>query len=582
MSLKALSYRRTTQLPCIGTHCNFGTAQHLKTPERRPSHQLPTNPARTRFAPSPTGNLHLGSLRTALFNYLLAKATSGQFLLRIEDTDKTRTAPYAEQRLYEDLTWAGLKWDEGPDIGGPYGPYKQSERTLLYQQHAEKLLRSGHAYRCFCSSDRLNTLAKQRNKLGLHSDYDRACEGIPVDESNERAYKKESHVVRLKVARDFVVWNDLVYGRVGRTKQQKEIIGQEKVLFEDPILLKSDGLPTYHLANVVDDHFMKITHVIRAAEWMSSTPKHLILYQAFGWQSPAFAHVGLLQNQERQKYSKRKGDLDIQRFKEEGIFPEALLNYVALYGWSHTRHSDFFTLSDLIEEFDLKFTKGNTIVQPHKLIFLQRKYSEKIAAEGGPRFDSVVDQIFQHVQQELQKKPICEELQSASNLKNRVINLFQLVGPRYVNPLTLFNDYEYFFRPLDHLEYKSVSNPVVRNLLEGILPLVRQEISVISSEDWDSAVLKTTIQHVVDTITQQRSHVLDETGNDSSTPGKIVIQEKILRSKSVYKAVHHYLRWAIAFGRSGPPMHDTMAVIGRKECIQRLANAEKLIDTADP
>ncbi|KAL9043760.1 MAG: hypothetical protein Q9214_003064 [Letrouitia sp. 1 TL-2023] len=378
-----------------------------------------------------------------------------------------------------------------------------------------------------------------------------------------------------------MVWNDLVYGTVGRTKRQEENVSQEKVLFEDPILLKSDGMPTYHLANVVDDHFMKITHVIRAAEWMSSTPKHLIMYEAFGWEAPAFAHVGLLQNQERQKYSKRKGDLDIRRFKEEGIYPETLLNYLVLYGWSHTRHSDFFTLPDLIEEFDLKFTKGNTIVQPHKLLFLQKKYSEKIAAEGGPRFDSVVDQIFQHVQRELQKKPLCEDLGSDFDLKNRVINLFKLVGPRYVNPQTFFNDYEYFFRPLDLLEYNPVLDTDGHDQLEGSLSLIHQEISRISFEHWNSAVLKSIIHHVIDTITEQKNHIPDEPGNDSSASGEVAPQEKMLRSELVYKAVYHYLRWAVAFGRSGPPTHNMMAIIGRKECLQRLANARKFIDTAD-
>merc|ERR1712093_812523 len=254
-------------------------------------------PARTRFAPSPTGYLHLGSLRTALFNYLVAKATGGQFLLRIEDTDQKRTIPDAEARLFEDLEWAGIEWDEGPKIGGPFGPYKQSQRTALYREHAEKLLESGNAYRCFCTPDRLFNLAQHRAKLGLPPDYDRACTHVPKDESDDRASKGESHVVRLKVPDRYPVYNDLVYGLVRQRGDFTSIPrSQGKGLgafgsFDDPILLKSDGFPTYHLANVVDDHLMEITHVIRGSEWMSSTPKHLAMYQAFGWEPPAFAPV---------------------------------------------------------------------------------------------------------------------------------------------------------------------------------------------------------------------------------------------------------------------------------------------------
>ncbi|KAL8708449.1 MAG: hypothetical protein Q9220_006673 [cf. Caloplaca sp. 1 TL-2023] len=277
-----------------------------------------------------------------------------------------RTVANAEERLYEDLKWAGLQWDEGPDIGGPHGPYKQSERTVIYREHSERLLHSGHAYRCFCSAEKLNELARRRASLGLPNDYDRTCEGLPIEQSDERASKGKAFVVRLRTPIESPEYIDLVYGLVGKPAHNKRARNLGQVSYEDPILLKTDGLPTYHLANVVDDHHMDITHVIRATvreqfptigfwvlltseqEWMSSTPKHLMLYKALGWTAPQFAHVGLLQDSLRQKFSKRKGDLDIRKFKDEGIFPEALLNYVALYGWSHTSKSDFLSLSDLV------------------------------------------------------------------------------------------------------------------------------------------------------------------------------------------------------------------------------------------
>ena len=207
--------------------------------------------------------MHLGSLRTALFNYLLAKATGGQFLLRIEDTDQKRTVPGAEERICRDLEWAGLQWDEGPGVGGVHGPYRQSERTELYRKHAEDLIDSGHAYRCFCTAERLNELATARSKLGLPTDYDRTCAGIAREESRERADKGHAYIIRLKVPETYPRYEDLVYGRVGGSKGKPKIILGEQS-FEDPVLIKSDGQPTYHLANVVDDHYMKITHVVRA------------------------------------------------------------------------------------------------------------------------------------------------------------------------------------------------------------------------------------------------------------------------------------------------------------------------------
>lgn len=290
---------------------------------QKPIWSLPESPARTRFAPSPTGYLHLGSLRTALFNYLLAQATGGQFIIRLEDTDRTRFVYDAESRLYQDMKWAGLTWDEGPDKGGPFGPYKQSERLDLYRQHVDILLEKDHAFRCFCSKEDLEFNLQDATSSGALAHYPGTCMGIPKSESDRRAANCEPHVVRFKTSEVPVSAPDLVYGAYKKAEREDNFI-----------IMKSDGFPTYHFANVVDDHFMKITHIIRGAEWLISTPKHVELYNAFGWQPPHFAHVGLLVDHQRQKLSKRDIDnIGISVFRDTNITPEALLNFSVLLGW---------------------------------------------------------------------------------------------------------------------------------------------------------------------------------------------------------------------------------------------------------
>jgi glutamyl-tRNA synthetase len=314
--------------------------------EARRSTRLPDGPVRTRFAPSPTGYLHFGSVRTALFNYLIAKRTGGQFLLRIEDTDRKRTISGAEKRILNDLRWLGLQWDEGPEVGGPYGPYRQSERSALYKTHAEQLINSGHAYRCFCSEETLHAKGQQRSQSGLATLYDRTCYHIPCHESNARAANDESFVVRLKAEDKSIRYTDIVGGPYSLPPTAAKRAAAQGA-YDDFILMKADGLPTYHFANVIDDYHMKITHVIRGVEWQISTPKHLSLYDAFGWTPPAIGHIGLLLNEDGTKMSKRDKTFDLHAFKEDGVLPEALVNFLALHGWSHTQRSDYMTLEDL-------------------------------------------------------------------------------------------------------------------------------------------------------------------------------------------------------------------------------------------
>ncbi|KAL8683754.1 MAG: hypothetical protein Q9186_000240 [Xanthomendoza sp. 1 TL-2023] len=536
----------------------FSSTSKVWKVDRHVSQQLPSSPARTRFAPSPTGYLHLGSLRTALFNYLLAKATGGQFLLRIEDTDKKRTIPDAEERLCNDLRWAGLQWDEGAS----------SERTALYQEHAEKLLQSGHAYRCFCSSEKLNELARRRANLGLPSDYDRTCGGISREQSDERASAGDPFVVRLRVPSKPPEYIDLVYGSVGKPNHDKKAHNLGEALYEDPVLLKGDGLPTYHLANVVDDHHMDITHVVRAAEWMSSTPKHLMLYNAFGWKAPDFAHVGLLQDSSRQKFSKRKGNLDIRKFGDDGIFPEALLNYVALYGWSHGHKSDVLSLSDLIASFDMKFTKGNTIVEPHKLMYLQKKYAAKYTDEGGPQFEAIVNRVFKAIEQELEAPSwfpgsVYSHPLRGTELKSRIADVLKYTAKNYTTPQEFFANYGYFFYEMPQLVPAVIDFAGQRDVLRRSRWDFYRTFSVVAPQDWTEDSLKRTISSTVDSMDKEM-----HAGEALSDANR----------KSSYKSVQLYLRWAIASGGSGPSMHTTMALLGKDECVQRLKNVAISLD----
>ena len=304
---------------------------------------------RVRYAPSPTGLQHIGGLRTALFNYLFAKARGGKFYLRIEDTDQGRYDPAAEADLYDSLRWAGLEWDEGPDKGGPFAPYVQSQRLDLYAAHAKALIESGHAYGCFCTPGRLDSLRQEQEKAKQPLGYDRRCRHLTESERNvERSraeYDDRRPVVRFALPLE------------GSTVVEDEILGTiEKVnadLPVDPVILKSDGYPTYHLAHVVDDHAMETSHVLRAQEWLPSAFLHVLMFQASGYPVPRYVHLPLILGQDGQKLSKRHGATSVKQFRADGYTPEGLVNYLALLGWSYDDSREFFTLKELEEVFSL-------------------------------------------------------------------------------------------------------------------------------------------------------------------------------------------------------------------------------------
>jgi len=339
---------------------------------------------RTRYAPSPTGFMHIGNLRTALFEYLIAKGAKGVFVLRIEDTDRARYVEGAEEAIYETLKLVGLKYDEGPGVGGDYGPYVQSERKDNYMPHALDLVHKGKAYFCFCDKTRLDGLADER---GLKK-YDGFCCNLSRDDVKSRLANGDAHVIRQRIPEGKTTFSDEVYGD----------ITIDNIEMEDQILIKSDGMPTYNFANVVDDHAMAITHVVRGSEYLTSTPKYKLLYEALGWDLPTYVHLPLLQNAEGQKISKRHGDASIQDLLESGFLPEAIINYAALLGWSPPDNKEIFSLTELVRVFDPKsISKSPSTFDLTKLTWVNGEHIKAMPSE------SFFDLALPHLQEAVKK-----------------------------------------------------------------------------------------------------------------------------------------------------------------------------------
>ena len=314
---------------------------------------------RVRIAPSPTGDPHVGTAYIGLFNYAFAKHNGGDFILRIEDTDRTRFSGDSEQQIFDAMKWLGLNYDEGPDVGGEAGPYRQSERFSIYKDYAEQLVEKGEAYYCFCTAERLQKLRERQAAMKQAPGYDGHCRNLSKEEVEAKLAAGEPYVIRLKMPYEGeTVVNDGLRGEI-RFENSK---------IDDQVLLKSDGFPTYHLANIVDDHLMGITHVIRAEEWISSTPKHIQLYKAFGWDEPKWYHMPLLRNADKTKISKRKNPVSLNYYKEEGYLKEGLLNFLALMGWSFGENKEIFTIDEMIQNFSFdKISLGGPVFDLVKL-----------------------------------------------------------------------------------------------------------------------------------------------------------------------------------------------------------------------
>ena len=334
---------------------------------------MPSNKVRTRFAPSPTGYMHVGNLRTALYTYLMAKHEDGTFILRIEDTDQGRYVEGAVDVIYNTLRETGLLWDEGPDIGGPVGPYVQSERMGMFKQYAEQLVAEGKAYYCFCTEERLEALHAEQRAAGEMTHYDGCCRELPKEEVEKRLAAGEPYVIRQKIPREGVTgFDDVVYGHI-------EVNNSE---MDDQILIKTDGMPTYNFANVVDDHTMGITHVIRGNEYLASTPKYNLLYEAFGWEKPVYIHCAPVMKNHTEKLSKRNGDASFEDLLAKGYLTEAIVNYIALLGWSPKGENEIFTLPELVQEFDVSgISKSPAIFDVQKLKAINGAYIRRLSPE---------------------------------------------------------------------------------------------------------------------------------------------------------------------------------------------------------
>lgn len=509
--------------------------------------KLPLSPARTRFAPSPTGNLHLGSVRTALFNYLLAKATKGQFLLRIEDTDAKRTIPGAEEKLYEDLTWAGLQWDEGPLVGGPHGPYRQSQRLALYQAQIALLLDSDHAYRCFCTPQRLDEFNRIRHEKGLPLGYDRKCTHLSKAEAEERAYAGQQHVIRFRSPSAWPKYQDLIFGRSGHGEHVFRSLLLDESVYPDSILIKSDGYPTYHWANVCDDHDMQITHVVRGSEWMSSTPLHVALYQSLNWTPPVYAHVPLLVDENGQKLSKRNMDSDVASFRAKGYLPEALINFAALLGWSHQQKKDVMDLDRLIELFDMKITKGNTIVAFSKLDYLQTHHIKAKIENGGADLDGIIGDLAIALNQQYGTESLLT-FAGGRPLRPLLENMLRLKSLVYTNPTDFATRLSPFvLGPPKVLPDLSIT-PDHTHLLHD-LRVAASTFILVPEEQWTEANHSENLR-------------LLATPPDDSISGK-----------SWKKLLYEYMRWVLLGHTSGPPVSQSMEVLGRDICVTRIQEA---------
>jgi len=328
---------------------------------------------RTRIAPSPTGDPHVGTAYIALFNMVFARQHGGQFLLRIEDTDQTRSTPESEQAILDSLRWLGLDWDEGPDVAGDCGPYRQSERMDIYKEHCQTLIDNGHAFYCFATAEELDEMRKEQMANGETPKYDGRGLLLSDDEVQAKLAAGEPYVVRMKIPTEGAcVFNDMLRGEISIDYAQVDM----------QVLLKADGMPTYHLANVVDDHLMKITHVMRGEEWINSAPKHLLLYKYFGWEAPVLCHLPLLRNTDKSKLSKRKNPTSINFYQRMGYLPEAVLNYLARMGWSMPNEEEKFSLEQMIENFDINTVSlGGPVFDVEKLDWLNGRWLREDLSE---------------------------------------------------------------------------------------------------------------------------------------------------------------------------------------------------------
>ncbi|ERT57980.1 nondiscriminating glutamyl-tRNA synthetase [Peptoniphilus koenoeneniae] len=488
---------------------------------------------RVRFAPSPTGFLHIGGLRTALYNYLFAKHNNGDFILRIEDTDRTRYVEGAIENLIQSLKWAGIEVDEGVILNeegkltekGQCGPYIQSNRLDIYKKYVDKLIESGHAYYCFCSKERLDNLREEQRIKGQVPKYDGRCRSIPIEEAKRRIANGEEYVVRLKLPRNrFIKFHDLVRGDV--TINTDEI--------DDQVLMKSDGFPTYHMAVVVDDHLMKITHVVRGEEWLASTPKHVFLYEALGWEAPEFVHLPTVLNKNHKKLSKREGDVSVEDFKKRGYLPEGLINYLALVGWSPEDDEEIMTLKDLIPKFSF----------------------DRVVKSGGIFDVDKLNWVNSHYMKDYDLEKLCQ------------LEKPYMIESGLMTEEEIDNNFEWF----------KILVETVRDGLDKLedLPKAVQFLFGDLNVKEESALEELKKDHVLQLIDQfiEELNSLEEVDDEfSRTVMKKIQKATGIKGKDLYMPV----RAAISGNVHGPELNNIILLLGKENLLKRLNSSKKYL-----
>ncbi len=487
----------------------------------------------TRFAPSPTGFLHVGGLRTALYSYLVAKQNNGTFMLRIEDTDRERYVEGGIQNILESLYWANVIPDEGVTLKsgeitqtGSHGPYVQSERLSIYKKYAEQLIENNHAFYCFCTPERLAEVREERQKNKLPPGYDGFCKKVSKEEVAQKLANKQNHVIRLNMPDEGeTVWKDLIHGEVSFKNSD----------VDDQVLMKSDGYPTYHLAVVVDDHEMQVSHVIRGDEWISSTPKHLQLYKYFGWTAPQFAHLPLLLNPDKSKLSKRQGDVAVIDYKEKGYLPEALVNFVAFLGWNPGTEQEIFSLEELITAFTLqKVGKSGAVFNLEKLDWYNREYLKKMSS------DELVSYITTFLPERFNGKLSVEALNNlAPILLERISKGSDLALMDHNGELGYF--FERPSYPVEKLLWKNTAKDIILSNIEDAL----QELGSLPEDAFSVEQLKEKIM-------------------------------EFLKDKEKGPMLHP-LRFSLSGLDKSPDPFVIASVLGKTETLERLKIAKELL-----
>lgn len=481
-----------------------------------------TSEVRVRFAPSPTGYMHVGNVRSALFNYLLARHHGGKFILRIEDTDRSRFQEDALREIFESLRWLGLDWDEGPEKDGDVGPYFQSERIDLYKKHAGRLVEAGHAYYCFCTPQRLRKMREEQEQAGMPrvSGYDGHCRDLPADEARARVERGEDHVVRLKIPYDAnVVFKDVIRGHI---EYKTEVI-------EDFVIMKSDGFPTYHLANVIDDHFMRISHVMRGDEWITSTPKHVLMYEAFGWEPPVFAHLPVILASNGGKLSKRKGAASVSDFRNGGYLPEALFNFLVLLGWSPGDDREKMERHEIIEAFSLdQVSAKSSVFDEKKLEWMNGLYMHERS----------VDSLVPDVLRLLKEKGHVPEQTGPDDARVRTVVGLMKNRSKRINDIA--DSSAYFFHDPKEYEDKAVKKHFKSGAADTLRMLAGKfrEVEAFDKESLEKLF---------------REHV-EETGISA---GKLI----------------HPTRLAVSGVGFGPGLFELVEALGRETVLRRMKSA---------